>query len=84
MTVGLGEQTRINQWLLYSQKGFRSAHWNACVTPSWLVSSPRAHWITVKYHMGTLDHVIDLIVICGPSEAFYRLSSVLLTLLGAL
>jgi len=39
MTVGLGGQTRRNQWLLYSQRGLRSAHWEACVTSGWLVSS---------------------------------------------
>jgi len=84
MTVGLGGQTRRNQWLLYSQRGLRSAHWKACVTSGWLVSSSGAHWITVNYHMGTLDHVIDLMVIWGPVEAFFKPVKVLVTLLGAL
>ena len=52
LTGWLGGKTKRNQWLLYSQRGLRSAQRKACVTSGWLVSSSGFHWITVKYHMG--------------------------------
>jgi len=81
---GLGGQTKRNQWLLYSQRGLRSAHWKACMTSGWLVSSSGVHWITLSVMWELLDHVIDLMVIWGPVEAFLQPVPLLMTLLGAL
>ena len=38
----------------------------------------------IECHVGALDHVIDLMVIWGPVEAFLQPVPLLMTLLGAL
>ena len=53
------------------------------MTSGWLVSSSGVHWITLSVMWELLDHVIDLMVIWGPVEAFLQPVPVLMTLLGA-
>ena len=64
--------------------GLRHTHRNACMTSGCLVIFPVAHGCTMRCIMRNINHVIDLMVTYGPSEAFIKPVPVVVTLPGSL